>query len=128
MLKRFLRFLLVFTFGALSGAAFLYFSQQEYDAGRPDFVADLPRASDLIAGTMKERIQSEIPVGSKQEMLVDFLRQQGFKPRWGGRKTAGGAFYRWNDPFCPQTWTVFWSTDPEGKITNIETHYVDVCS
>lgn len=128
MLKSFFGFLFVFLLGAISGVAFLYFSQQHYYAGQPDFVADLPRASDLTDRTMNERIRSQIPLGSNQDMLIDFLREQGFKPRWGEGETAGAAFYRWDDPLCPQTWTVFWSTDPKGMIASIETHYVDVCS
>lgn len=128
MLKRLFGFLLVFLFGVLSGAASLYFSQQQYHVGRPDFVADLSRSSYVIEATMKERIQSRIPLGSKQEMLIDFLKEQGFKPRWGGSQTAGAAYYRWDDPLCPQTWSVFWSTDSRGVITDIKTHYVDVCS
>lgn len=128
MLKRFFGFLLVFLLGALSGAAFLYFSQQQYHAGKPDFVADLSRSSYLIDAAMKERIEARIPLGSKQEILINFLKEQGFKPRWGESETAGAAFYRWDDPLCPQTWSVFWSTDPQGMIAAIDTHYVDVCS
>ncbi len=128
MLKRVFGFLIVFALGAIAGMAFLHFSQDDFHAGRPDFVADQPRDSQLVSSAMKERILSRIPIGSRQGLLIDFLKDQGFQARWGGGASSGAATYLWDGPICPETWDVFWSTDPQGIIANIETRYVDVCS
>jgi hypothetical protein len=100
--------------------------RDEWFAGDPPLVTGLSNHIETAREEFRARIAGRFPVGSSEEILVQELAQQGFKPKWG-RSGSSTASYERASIVCRHVWDVTWRADKLGRLEHVDGMYRPIC-
>jgi hypothetical protein len=93
----------------------------------PPLVGDLPSNIQTASAEFNRRVQQRFPDGSDAKGIVEELRRQGFRPRYGdGPSLRVYDFTKSNLP-CELDWIVTWTPGADGRITGAGGTYDAIC-
>jgi hypothetical protein len=120
---------------AIWAAATLLLTAAAFGAGRlavgtysmPTIAATLPGDEAQFNREFDERIRDRFPVGTSEDVLVDYLASEHFAPEWRRRDGANAAAFVWSGLVCTEVVRVLWRADATGVLTAVNGAYESHC-
>ena len=70
-------------------------------------------------------LKKKIPLGTPQDNLLKYLKEQGFRPSNYDPNVWTHAIMNWREGKCSYEWEVKWEADSNGKIKNLKVLFTD---
>lgn len=121
-------FLLCFIGGWLTAEALDYLERAGWFTAEPAFIEALAWSPDEDISSIRQELMRRFPPGTKSIAFYAFLREEGFKSRFGtldGRSSA--SYFHSRSLWCPERWVISWVNDTEGALSEIDISYEPHC-
>jgi hypothetical protein len=93
----------------------------------PPLVHDLPGNIPTASAEYDHRVRQRFPDGSEARGIVEELRRQGFRPRYGDSPSLRVYDFTKSDVPCELEWIVTWTPGADGRIAGVGGTYGAIC-
>ena len=93
----------------------------------PAIVATLPGDEAEFSRELDVRIRERFPVGTSEDKLIDYLKNEHFVPEWRRRDAPNESAFVWDGLLCTKIVRVRWRGDAAGILTDVGGAYESHC-